>query len=228
MLPSPKGPKYLYGTKYGFCSRNFPYGLGKYSPYGYLGPFGKLNFAHEMCEFLIWNATLVTLPRFSISCAPFSKECSSLEMLTVLGHVLAGAHFVKTIVCDNASNHSLVKAVLVGHNTGLSPEQVQALKDLRIHRGVITQGVAEVPLNAIVFSEKAMRHSYSSVRLCRCSLRRQELFTEFPWSTVSLIQITLNPNPKSLHAIPCELGGGQASGNLANIWWKLLPSNMAS
>ena len=36
----PKGPKYLYGTKYGFCSSNFPYGLGKYSPYGYLGPFG--------------------------------------------------------------------------------------------------------------------------------------------------------------------------------------------
>ena len=36
----PKGPKYLYGTKYGFCSSNFPYGLGKDSPYGYLGPFG--------------------------------------------------------------------------------------------------------------------------------------------------------------------------------------------
>ena len=36
----PKGPKYLYGTKYGFCSSFFPYGLGKYTPYGYLGPFG--------------------------------------------------------------------------------------------------------------------------------------------------------------------------------------------
>ena len=36
----PKGPKYLYGTKYGFCSSNFPCGLAKYSPYGYLGPFG--------------------------------------------------------------------------------------------------------------------------------------------------------------------------------------------
>ena len=41
MESHPKGPKYLYGTKYGFCSRNFPYGLGKYSPYGYLGPFGS-------------------------------------------------------------------------------------------------------------------------------------------------------------------------------------------
>ena len=39
---SPKGPKYHYGTKYGFCSNNFPYGLGKYSPYGYFGPFGKV------------------------------------------------------------------------------------------------------------------------------------------------------------------------------------------
>ena len=38
--PIPKGPKYLYGTKYGFCSNNFPYGFGKYTPYGYLGPFG--------------------------------------------------------------------------------------------------------------------------------------------------------------------------------------------
>ena len=39
---NPKGPKYLYGTKYGFCSNNFPYGLGKYTPYGYLGPFGEV------------------------------------------------------------------------------------------------------------------------------------------------------------------------------------------
>ena len=40
---NPKGPKYLYGTKYGFCSSNFPYGLGKYPPYGYLGPFGEVG-----------------------------------------------------------------------------------------------------------------------------------------------------------------------------------------
>ena len=30
----PKGPKYLYGTKYGFCSSNFPYGLSKYAHMG--------------------------------------------------------------------------------------------------------------------------------------------------------------------------------------------------
>ena len=39
----PKGPKYLYGTKYGFCSSNSPYGLSKYSLYWYLGPFGFLE-----------------------------------------------------------------------------------------------------------------------------------------------------------------------------------------
>ena len=39
----PKGSKYQYGTKYGFCNSNFPYGLGKYSPYGYLGPFGFVH-----------------------------------------------------------------------------------------------------------------------------------------------------------------------------------------
>ena len=43
VLLFPKGPKYLYGTKYGFCSSNFLYGLGKYSPYGYLGPFGIVD-----------------------------------------------------------------------------------------------------------------------------------------------------------------------------------------
>ena len=37
----PKGPKHLYGTKYGFYSSNFPYGLGKYSPYWCLGLFGE-------------------------------------------------------------------------------------------------------------------------------------------------------------------------------------------
>ena len=43
----PKGPKYLYGTKYGFCSSNFPYGLGKDSPYGYLGPFRAVGPANS-------------------------------------------------------------------------------------------------------------------------------------------------------------------------------------
>ena len=38
---NPKGPKYLYGTKYGLCSSNFPFGLGKYTPEWYLGPFGE-------------------------------------------------------------------------------------------------------------------------------------------------------------------------------------------
>ena len=36
----PKGPKYRHSTKYGFCSGSFPYGLGKYSLYGYLGLLG--------------------------------------------------------------------------------------------------------------------------------------------------------------------------------------------
>ena len=43
----PKGPKYLYGTKYGFCSSNFPYGLSKDSPYGYLGPFRAVGPANS-------------------------------------------------------------------------------------------------------------------------------------------------------------------------------------
>ena len=47
-LSLPKGPKYLYGTKYGSCSSNFPYGLGKYSLYWYLGPFGTDRMARDV------------------------------------------------------------------------------------------------------------------------------------------------------------------------------------
>ena len=47
---TPKGPKYLYGRKYGFCSSNFPYGLGKYSLYGYFGPFGYRQQATYLAE----------------------------------------------------------------------------------------------------------------------------------------------------------------------------------
>ena len=38
-----KGPKYPHRTKYGFCSRNFCYGLGKYLPYRYIGAVGILT-----------------------------------------------------------------------------------------------------------------------------------------------------------------------------------------
>ena len=53
----PKGPKYLYGTKYGFCSSNFPYGLGKYSPCGYLGPFGlgPMFFPYSLSIRFLWT-----------------------------------------------------------------------------------------------------------------------------------------------------------------------------
>ena len=42
-----------YGIKYGFCSSNFPYGLGKYSLFWYFGPFGscKAN-AAQMAVYL--------------------------------------------------------------------------------------------------------------------------------------------------------------------------------
>ena len=46
--PHPKGPKYLYSTKYGFCSSKFPFGLGKYTPYGYLGPFGSVGLLYRL------------------------------------------------------------------------------------------------------------------------------------------------------------------------------------
>ena len=51
----PKGPKYLYGTKYGFCSSNFPYGLGKYSLYWYLGPFGYWIIRTTVLGFTVTN-----------------------------------------------------------------------------------------------------------------------------------------------------------------------------
>ena len=71
---NPKGPKYLYGTKYGFCSSNFPYGLGKYTPYGYLGPFGEVCRASLDCH--------VNLRERALSEAPSQALMAALKLIT--------------------------------------------------------------------------------------------------------------------------------------------------
>ena len=55
LYPSLKGPKFLCGAKYGFCSSNFPYCWGKYTPYGYLGPFGFLFQSFERAHGCCYN-----------------------------------------------------------------------------------------------------------------------------------------------------------------------------
>ena len=54
-------------------------------------------------------------------------SCDSKQMAVLVGETLERATNVKTIVCDNATNHKLIKSLLLGSPTGLSAQQVQAL-----------------------------------------------------------------------------------------------------
>eukprot|EP00439_Symbiodinium_sp_Y106_P065706 s286_g10.t1 len=78
----------------------------------------RLNFARELCEFLIWDPSLQGRPRFS---------ADAMEMLEMVGRVLDKATRVKTIACDNATQHSLIKAMLLGLPTGLSQARILSL-----------------------------------------------------------------------------------------------------
>ena len=87
----------------------------------------SLNYAHEMLEFLLWDPAVQGLPRFSACHIPTSRESSALDMLRLSGQVLAGASRVKTIVLDNATQHSYIKSFLLGQATGISSDVVQTL-----------------------------------------------------------------------------------------------------
>lgn len=54
-------------------------------------------------------------------------SCDSKQMALLVGETLERATNVKTIVCDNATNHGLIKSLLLGTPTGLSAQEVQAL-----------------------------------------------------------------------------------------------------
>ena len=86
-----------------------------------------LNYAQEMLEFLIWDPAVKGLPRFSACCIPTSYESSAMHMLHLVGQVLQGASQIRTIAFDNATQHGLIKAMLLGQKTGLSPDELRGL-----------------------------------------------------------------------------------------------------
>ena len=75
----------------------------------------ELNYAAEMCEFLLWNPAVEKVPRLSLQCVPMLYQVSALEMAELVGRTMLSAGFcVKTLVFDNATTHTVVKAILLG------------------------------------------------------------------------------------------------------------------
>ena len=90
----------------------------------------QVVYAREMTEFLVWDSgsALRHTPRFSVACIPTTYQCSSTDMLIYVGVVLSqGGKLVKNVICDNAGNHRLVKAFLLGQAHGLDPDFVRKL-----------------------------------------------------------------------------------------------------
>ena len=84
-----------------------------------------LDYAKEMCEFLLWDPTLDKNPRFSLCCIPTAYSSTSMDMLKLVGMVLSQAgRYVRTITFDNASNHRHIKAFLLGERHGLSEQEL--------------------------------------------------------------------------------------------------------
>ena len=87
-----------------------------------------LDYAHEICEFLLFNPVIKTKPRLSVASVPTSYQSTGKEMLYMVGQTMLHAGFcVKCIVFDNASTHSLVKCMLLGLDHGLSEEEMQQM-----------------------------------------------------------------------------------------------------
>ena len=87
----------------------------------------SLDYAVEVLECLVWHPQVKSLPRFSLSSIPLSQECSGEDMLRLVGLALAGCPAVKCVVFDNASNHNLVKSMLLGQSTGLSAASLRSM-----------------------------------------------------------------------------------------------------
>jgi hypothetical protein len=86
----------------------------------------NLNYANEMAEFLLWDPSFKSLPRFSCCCVPVAYKTSGMQMICLLGHILEKTEGkVRTIVFDNATSHGLIKRFLLGLPHHLTQKQLQ-------------------------------------------------------------------------------------------------------
>ena len=87
-----------------------------------------LNYANEMCEFLMWHPGMESLPRLPVCTVPMSTKCTGRQMLELVGHILeAVGPIVQSITFDNATNHNEMKSFLLGLQHHLTEEEVASL-----------------------------------------------------------------------------------------------------
>ena len=87
-----------------------------------------LDYAHEMLEMLLYNPECKGLPRYPVCSVPTVYKMTGLEMAQVVGRVLkSGGQNVRCIVFDNATQHALMKHLLLGTDHGLTLDALEAL-----------------------------------------------------------------------------------------------------
>ena len=87
----------------------------------------SLDYAHEICEFLLFDPCIKGNPRLSVNTVPTSYSCTGWDMLVMVGCTLEQVPSIKTLTLDNAATHGLLKSFMLGTNHGLSEEEVAAL-----------------------------------------------------------------------------------------------------
>ena len=84
----------------------------------------SLDYAAEMCEFLLWNPLVKKVPRLSLQCVPMLYQVSALQMAELVGRTMLSAGFcIKTLIFDNATTHSVVKMLLLGLKPGITEDE---------------------------------------------------------------------------------------------------------
>ena len=82
-----------------------------------------LNYANEVAEFVLFDPSFKSLPRFSCCCVPVAYKTTGMQMIILLGHILQKTEGkVRTIVFDNATSHGTDQALSSGSTSPLVPE----------------------------------------------------------------------------------------------------------
>ena len=103
-----------------------------------------LNYANEVAEFVLFDPSFKSLPRFSCCCVPVAYKTTGMQMIILLGHILQKTEGkVRTIVFDNATSHGLIKRFLLGQPHHLSQKQLQ---DIPFFNRITWVGFPKSPL----------------------------------------------------------------------------------
>ena len=87
--------------------------------------------AQEMLEFLQWPLNQQAGNKWPLASIPLCYGGSSWNVLTMVDEVLHGAPYVKVVASDNATNHTLVRLLLLGQLACLSKADCERVKKLK-------------------------------------------------------------------------------------------------